>query len=409
MLLAFDELKPLFERFGIGGISDVLKAEVEAESDKNSMRLYQMRRNKLTGPGNSSLQFPPEEIAGFDYSNLRSPLPLVSALEGVVYVDGEVCEMAAISNTKNEITWCRSVDSVFEHGRLVVNPQAQTANGDIVYARDIKAKELLPHEAIQYLSMANDLSDLPSYEEALAAPTFELKTIEPEMNFETQKIFKIEANEEQVPEMAESEIQATQMEESHVASLSEEDSVELDPDPLFLPDQTTAAVLRPLRFNMIYDANRLKKGQIDADDPVAFGPIDLGMHRTSADGLPKRMAMLPDLDKLVDIISEKCVDSNLGQLRNLYTSTLGLDNQGLTTVTVRMTSNAQELLKGYRDADDGGEDFSLRWTFKEKLNTDVSLGLMFSTIQITLGPDGKTASGTISDYSAESTTGEGMR
>jgi len=420
MLLAFNELRPLFERFGIGGITDAVRAEMEAESRKNSMRLYKAGRNKLTGPGHGSYQYPPEEIAGFDYSGLLAPLPTVSVLEGVVFVNGEACERAAISNTKNEIRWVRNIgqdassaDGPFEHGRLLVNTFTHSAQGDIVYSNDPAAKDLLSVGFIQFLAMAEDLSSLPSYEEALAAaaaapaygmaaaaeeaPSYEMATAEEQPQLgEVPRRSAMTANAAAAP--------------SRLTTATEVDAAK-DADPLFLPPKTLVPSLRPMRFNMVYDANRLKKDQAapqSPDDVVTFGAVDLVTGRNAPTDLTVRRAMLPDMDSLLEIITAKFVNSGLGQLASFYTSSMAEDAQGRTTFTIKMVPTAQELLRQYRDKKEDDDD-SLAWTFKTALETDVTLGMMFSTIEATVGPDGKTAFGVITEFSSDSGTGAGTK
>lgn len=396
MMMAFDELRPLFERFGIGAISDVLRAEVKMESDKNSMRQYKTSRNKLTGPGNLALQYPPETIPGVDYSNLPRSLPLVSVIDGTVHVDGEVCWRSAISNMKNEIRWCREMkswagDVVFEHGTLTVDPLLLSAQGELYYSEDAEGQELLPVGHIHYLAMGGELDGPPSYDEAFAEgnrgpPAYVM-------------YMATEGTARALPE------------EAPAGSPGADHGGE--EDPLFLPPDETMPLLDPLQFNMIYDANRYKKNQVIPGDPMPFGPINLAVGRKNPQGLSTRVALLPNLDKLYDIITKKHVDSSLGKLSSFYNSVLALEADGRTKVSITMTPNGQELLRRYRDkpkedGNDSDEEYSLEWTFKN-LQTDIKLGMLFASIELTLGPDGKTAMGTITEYNSDSETGEGQR
>lgn len=423
MLLAFKELRPLFERFGIGAIADAVRAEAEEESEKHSMRLYKTKRNKLTGPGHGSFQYPPEEIVGFDYSGLLAPLPTVSVLEGVVFVNGVACERAAISNMKNEIRWMRNLSEdassptgPFEHGRLIVNTLTHAAEGDIVYSEDATAQRLLDNGFIQFLAMAEDLSSLPSYEEALAAAV-------PVVVEEAQPSFAMAALELRAPPpefrttdapvaigMATADA-VTAAPLGMAAEMADAANTAVDNDPLFLPPQPLIPSLRPMRFNMVYDMNRLKKNQLaptSTDDLATFGAIDLVTGRSAPTDLTVRRAMLPALDSLHQIITAKFVNPELGQLGSFYTSAMGTDGEGRTTVSIKIVPTAQELLSKYRDKRTEDDD-SLAWTFKKVLDTDVTLGMMFHTIEATIGPDGKMAMGVISEYSSDSDTGEGTK
>jgi hypothetical protein len=410
MMMAFDELRPLFERFGIGAISDVLKAEVKMESDKNSMRMYKTSRNKLTGPGNLMLQYPPETIPGIDYSDLPRSLPLVSVIDGIVHVDGEVCLRSVISNMRNEIRWSREIkswggDVQFEHGTLTVDPLMLSAQGELFYSEDAEGQKLLPVGYVHYLAMGGELDGPPSYDQAFAEanpPAYAMYMVSEETEVTISVKAAMESMEEEKP-MAE--------EEPEASPDTEDDAKE---DPLFLPPDETMPLLDPLRFNMMYDANRYKKNQVIPGDAVPFGPLDVAVGRKHAEGLSTRVALLPNLDKLYDIITEKHVDSTLGKLASFYSSMLSLEADGRTKVSITMAPNAQELLKEYRDkpdgdGDDSDEEYSLEWTFKKSLGTDIKLGMLFATIEITLGPDGKTAMGTITEYSSDTDSGEGQR
>jgi len=456
LLLAFNELRPLFERFGIGGISDALKAEVETESAKNSMRLYKTRRDKLTGPGHGSFQYPPEEIVGFDYSGLLTPLPTVSVLEGVVFVNGVACQQASISNMKNEIRWTRdlsqdaSSQGPFEHGRLVVHTLSCSAQGDIIYSKDPGAKDLFSTGFIQFMAMAEDLSSLPSYEEALAAavpvsppsfdeavaapapapvaepqPSFDLAedevtptpVPEPEPSFDPEDESKLHPPATINPPIPDDSTRGTRPRPRAMMATSDpapgpEGTTKVDKDPLFLPAELPAPVLRPLRFNMVYDVNKFKANQITPKDPsdlVDFGFLDMTTARDGPTGLTIRKAMLPDLDILHKLISEKYGNENVGRLDTFYTSTIGLDEQGRTVISIKIDPTAQELLKVFRDVKTDEDDDSLVWTFKTNLQTEVKLGMMFASIEATLGADSKTAMGIISEFSSDSDTGAGTR
>ncbi|KAK1144802.1 hypothetical protein N8T08_004814 [Aspergillus melleus] len=105
---------------------------------------------------------------------------------------------------------------------------------------------------------------------------------------------------------------------------------------------------------MVCDANRCLD-QIVPVDPVPFGPLELAVGRRHAEGLSTRVTLLPDLDNLYDITMEKHVDNSLGKL---------------------------------------------------SLGTEIKLGTLFASIELTLGPDEKTAMGIITEYSSDSTSGE---
>ncbi|KAH6856235.1 hypothetical protein B0I37DRAFT_389573 [Chaetomium sp. MPI-CAGE-AT-0009] len=346
MMMAFDELQPLFERFGIGAITDVLKAEVETESAKNSM---------------------------------------------------QVCPRYTISNMKNEIKWSREVESwggdvQFEHGTLTVDPLLLSAQGELYYSEDAEGQKLLPTGHVHYLAMGGELEGPPPYDEAFA-----------EGNAGPPAYMYMAATEPPMARMALA---------PETPANAKDDAKE---DPLFLPPDESMPLLDPLRFKMVYDANRWKKNQgTIPGDPVPFGSLDIAVGRKNAQGLSTRVALLPDLDKLYDLATEKHLDSSLGRLRSFYNGVLSMEPDGRTKVSITMSSNSQELLRQYRDKpkaseDDSDEEQSLEWTFKEVLGTDIKLALPFTSIELMLGPDGKTAMGTITEYSSDPDRPEGQK
>ena len=140
-LLALNELEPLFQRFGITIMTEVFQREIRSEiASELSLRTYTVTINKLTSTLHCRACFYPEPIASVDYSDLRGRLPLVTIVEGVVTVRGDVCERASINPETNEIRWSRSMDdaeNTFEHGILLIDPFALSGHGQVLYSRDV--------------------------------------------------------------------------------------------------------------------------------------------------------------------------------------------------------------------------------------------------------------------------------
>ncbi|KAF3034743.1 hypothetical protein E8E11_000029, partial [Didymella keratinophila] len=321
MLLAFEELRPLFNRFGIGGITDALKTEVDTESEKNSMRLYKTPHNKLNGPGHGSYQFPPEEIPGANYTDLVVPLPTVSVLEGVVYVDGEICERAAVSNMKNEIRWSRSVrpdpsdQELFEHGRLTVEPLSQAAQGDLIYTHDATAQNSPLGGFVQLMSIAHDMSSLPTYAEAVAAPAHAAAAAAEEApSYKEKQLDEPVFHRLQTTELKLQSTVAADFSNSATELASDIESAE---DPLFLPKDQVQPLMDPLRFNVVFDSIPWTKGRIDITDPVPFGPMDIAICRAHAAGLVSRHAFMSnsgDIAKRVAIVQRTVGPTQAGDI-----------------------------------------------------------------------------------------------
>lgn len=117
LLRSLKELDPLFERFGIATVSEMVHREVEAARNSLTARMYNVTENKLAGLSHASVCFYPEEIPGQDYSQLPHALPVVNVFDGVISVNGVVCEYGRVDNAKSEVRWSRYIgQDVVEHG-----------------------------------------------------------------------------------------------------------------------------------------------------------------------------------------------------------------------------------------------------------------------------------------------------
>jgi hypothetical protein len=446
-LLALQELQPLFERFGISAMGEVLQKEMRTELDSGqSMRMYSVVENKLSSPVHATAAFYPEPIANIDYSGLRGQLPLVTIVEGVVSVYGDVCERARIGS--DEIAWSRSMDdpnNTFEHGVISIDPFTLSGHGQIMYSRDEEGQDIIPTAPLQFLVVGtnsraavvsttqqviteNSTSSTSAVTTAssVLAPSGDwiLKSETMSITMDsgvTMELVQDQAVAIQVPQMMEvsalkeaapEEIQ--QLKAAHFSLMAAADTaqpvhngtttINNDVADNTIPGKPVP-IVPPMRFNMIYDEANYKDGQVAPTIATPFGPLDLVFGRVSAHGLAGMSLSLPDLDNLLVLIN-KLLDGKQ-KLQSLYTNAVGTvavrqdPNYGNAMGTITLTPDALSTLDNLRDET---EEYTTNWTFKKNLDTDISIPFVFSEIHLVFSNDRKTVMGTIAEYDSRSRT-----
>ena len=168
-------------------------------------------------------------------------------------------------------------------------------------------------------------------------------------------------------------------------------------------------IVPPMRYNMLYDDSNFGDGQVVLKDPLSFGTLNMVFGRISADGMPAMTLKLPDLDQLLILINQK-LTTGQEKIRSLYTSAVSKvikskdPNFGKPEGRIVLTPDACALLDNLRDED---ERFSLKWTFKKSLGTDIVKPMIFSEISLVFASDRKTVVGTIAEYDSRSANLQG--
>lgn len=391
MLLAVSELKPLFERFGITTISEVLGREIEAEAKNISMRVYAQSESKLLGPSHSSTCFFPEPIASVDYSRMPTQLPTVTILEGVVSVNGDVCERACVDAGNSSVHWSRSLGDpheTYEHGVLIIEPTNLSAAGQVTYTRDLHGNDPLPTVLpVQFLAMGTGAAVASSVVSgAAAAPQHYAGAMAEEV-----------AAEVPAREVTQNDSQASKAEQLKPTAATALPSSNQQPTP----------IIPPTRFDMIYDEAKFKDGQVEPRDPLPFGPIELSVGRNRAEGMAYTSLFVPELDNLLALCND-ALDPQLGKVDALYDNAVTRLADGRIQGTIRIRPDVAVMLDHMKDKQ-SSDEFSQKLTFKKSTGSDASLAILFSRIEIIFGADRKTATGSIWEWDTRNETREGTK
>jgi len=448
-LLALRELKPLFERFGISTLGEVLQKEMRSElASDHSMYMYNVTTNKLSSTLHATAAFYPEPIASVDYSGLRGNLPLVTIVEGVVAVYGDVCERALIDPDTNEITWSRSMDdadNTFEHGIIAIDPTTLSGYGQVKYSRDEDGADLIPMPQLQFLvvgttsraAIVSTTQIVSTHDESITTTstvTTALSILAPSGDWVpksettsmmmdsgvTMDLLQEQTVAVQSPRIVKmSKLKIATPKEIHklkarqfslmAAASTAQPTEAIATTTATVVDNTISGkpipIVPSMRYNMIYDDSNYK-GQVAPTNAIPFGPLDLAFGRLSTEGLAGMSLSLPDLDNLLILINKK-MESGDEKLQSLYANAVGKvaglknPNFGKVKGTITLTPDALTLLDNLKDET---EEYTSHWTFKTQLDTDISIPMIFAEMQIIFGDDRKTILGTITEYDTRSTT-----
>ncbi|KAF5564990.1 hypothetical protein FNAPI_1875 [Fusarium napiforme] len=291
LLRSMKELNPLFERFGIATVSEMVQREVDAAKNSLTARMYNVTENKL---------------AGLSYA---SKLPVVTLFDGVISVNGIVCEYGRVDDANSEM----------DNFSVGVTKQEQL----------FRAASLEP---------------------------FQLETDGPIEDSNDELMFKsIDTEEEKiaaVEEIVTSEVRAETVTRSSG------------------PPTDIRFEVKPREFDVVYDEAPLQKGQVQIQRQLDFGPIQLTTQRVISDGTPGILftdVAIPSLDTILDLWNHKQSDETL-KISRLYETAVVMYN-GRLKATVTILPTTLENLKSLEDRKDA-EDPSKTLTFKDELGEE---------------------------------------
>ena len=125
------ELQPVFARFGVGTVADVLSREL---CDDQRLRLMRPRVSDEQPPMPLRYQTRSFELFKLGDSTIKDPavsdirLPTVDAFDGVLLIDGNYCERAQI--TDRGLIWSRPIDDhMWEHAMFTFQNDFQLLSG----------------------------------------------------------------------------------------------------------------------------------------------------------------------------------------------------------------------------------------------------------------------------------------
>ena len=401
------ELTPLFERFGISTMCEVLQKEMTSElASDHSIRMYNVTTNKLSSTQHATAALYPEPVAGVDYSGLRGELPLVTIVEGVVAVDGDVCDRALIDPNTSEITRSRPMEdagNTFEHGIIAIDPLTLSGYGQVQYSRDEAGADLIPTPPLQFLVVgivsttrtttvfAHDGTTGTTTSAVTTASSFRALSRRRARKSAATSMIDSDVNIESPPEHAKYmvAVQAPRFDEKPNPEMAATEEIHEQPTtgpttPVdnIIPGKPIPTVDN-MRYNMIYDDLNFK-GQVAPTSPVPFGSLDLVAGRLSPQGAVYLSLSLPDLDNFLILINQHR-QSGDDKLQSPYESAVSRvagrkdPNFGKMKGTITLSPDVLAFLDSLRDETD---EYTSHWTFRTKLNTDISIPMIFAEMDI---------------------------
>jgi hypothetical protein len=127
MLSCFDELQPMFRRFGIGTVREILERELHDDIVLESMRTPLHKKAPFRGLEFTSRAFSLGDMT--DTPN-KTALPQLELHQGVLYVDGSYCKSANIE--KSSFMWSRLLkdSNLWEFGLCMFETNIEFTTGD---------------------------------------------------------------------------------------------------------------------------------------------------------------------------------------------------------------------------------------------------------------------------------------
>nr|RBQ92859.1 hypothetical protein FVER53263_01741 [Fusarium verticillioides] len=401
LLQSLKELNPLFERFGIATVSEMVQREVDAAKNSLTARMYKVTENKLAGLSHASVCFYPEEIPSQDYSQLPHKLPVVTLFDGVISVNGVICEYGRVDNASSEVRWSRFIgQNVVEHGVLSIeDPRYHSGIGRICYSTDYDGDNLLDLPVFQYLTYGSECE--------LQMDTLSVGVTKQELLFKAASFEPIQLNTDGPIEDLNDELafKSISTEEEKIAAVDEIITPEVRAETVTrssAPRTDIRFEVKPREFDVVYDEAPLQKDQVQIQRQLDFGPIQLTTQRVISDGTPGILftdIAIPSLDTILDLWNHKQSDETL-KISRLYETAVVMHN-GRLKATVTILPTTLESLKSLEDRKDA-EDPSKTLTFKDELGEEAKLPLLFARLELNFSDDkSEIVSGTLWEYNQD--------
>ncbi|KAF5540996.1 hypothetical protein FMEXI_8148 [Fusarium mexicanum] len=342
LLRSLKELNPLFERFGIATVSEMVQREVNEAKNSLTARVYNVTDNKLARLSHASVCFYPEEIPSEDYSQIPHALPVVTLFDGVVLVNGVVCEYGRVDNAKSEC-------------ELEMNP----------LRLGVTKQELLSKAAF--------------------FEPFQTNTDRPKDVSDSGMMFKSMA-----------------MEEEKIEAVDDNKTSQVHTETLPKSSADVQFEAKPREYDVVYDEAPLQKDQVQIQRQLDFGPIQLTTQRVKSNGTPGILftgIAIPTLDNILDLWNRKDSDETL-KVSRLYETAVVMHN-GRLKATATILPTTLENLKSLEDRKDA-EDPSKSLTFKAELGEEAKLPLLFARLELNFSADrSEIVSGTLWEYNQD--------
>ncbi|KAI1050275.1 hypothetical protein LB506_001923 [Fusarium annulatum] len=401
LLRSLKELNPLFERFGIATVSEMVHREVEAATNSLTARMYNVTENKLAGLSHASVCFYPEEIPGQDYSQLPHALPIVTLFDGITSVNGVVCEYGRVDNAKSEVRWSRFIgQDVVEHGVLSIeDPRYHSGIARICYSKDYDGDDLLDLPMFQYMTYGSECE--------LEMDPLSVGVPKQELLFKAASFEPVQLNTDGPIEDSNGELmlKSVDVEEKKMAAVDGIMTSQVHAETVTgasAPTRDIRFEVKPREYDVVYDEAPLQKDQVQIQRQLDFGPIQLATQRVITDGTPGILftdIAIPALDNILDLWNRKQSDDTLKISRLYETATMMHNGRLKATVTIPPTT--LENLKSLEDRKDA-EDPSKTSTFKDELGEEAKLPLLFARLELNFSDDkSEIVSGTLWEYNQD--------
>lgn len=410
------ELKPLFARFGAGTISEALSRELHAKTfdpPRPGFKEKAVKRRTLVSnlrkAKRTFLLHATEEIELDDYE-----LPLLTIHDGNVLLNGVAQHRATIDKDDKTIRWTRSVAGYgYEHGYLSVLNHGFAGSGAIVLSSDpdqvtidsaqsgiriIKFHAAKPNANVETPSVIADhqrhtrvakfLKTQHMIQSSGAASTAVLEA-RPKDEVHTQSTL---SNHVAIPGLEVNLAVADPGTAIPGDIIDNEDTWDLTMDTAIWPSKTPA----PTKMT----------------SPVKLGQISFcTYHAGGTNGIPVPIVTMPLLDQLCRDINAAHLPAlnQKPRLTTLYSSHLEITKNGTQMGTILVDSAS--LIYQLADKPSGSQELSslTNLTFKNSINSDVKLPLLFRTLALELSGTFSSIKGAILEYDNDHRGGDGAR
>lgn len=363
MLSCAEELKPVFARFGIAEISDILDLELRGikrrprsiKSQKEREDPVQLSRMTTTY---HPLKAEENNLAGYI-------LPRIRLHQGTVMLDGVAQHRAVVDSKTRTIRWTRQVpDHGYEQGRVRILSHGKTGSGAILLSENPHQSETPP-------------SDGPS------------KIIRFHVAKPSASNFKHCSDEQGKPQQPPSLNNTVFLADEEAAGDADDGD----------DDSWTLVIDRDL-----WNQDE-KKDQ--ASSPITIGEIILTTyHSGGASGMSVPIVKIPILDKLCTQINQ--VYHTQKPIESLYSSTMKINAKGRQMYTVIL--DKAPLLYNLADKEAGGDIKRIfNITFHRALKSDIELPMLFRTLVAEVMPGAFGMRGAALEYDSKRRGSDGPR
>lgn len=132
MLQNIKELKPLFQKFGVSAMSDVLEQELSGKQTRTHSKPVKAKKIRQTNISHAKRTFnllPSAQNATQQHQNL----PQLSIHEGLVRLDNEVEPRATVDAANRTVQWSRKLpNGQYEHGYVELRDHGMSGAGAIL-------------------------------------------------------------------------------------------------------------------------------------------------------------------------------------------------------------------------------------------------------------------------------------